>query len=341
MNWYLRKQDQTVYGPVSLDTLASWAASGRIMPDDELSADQKKWQLAPDVAALHMEWVLDLGEGERFGPLHVLALAELARDGSVLPGQLVQHTTDQSTCTLAEAVLPALLAQPAKTTPPPVAAPAPAADPELPRLREALAAAEARIAELERPRPPVLDPELTRLREALVTAELRIVELERPRAPVMDADTPRLREALATAEARVRELESKALQPVNIQLADGTVDGATLLQSYRELSQNYDRLLTQLNDKSQELARTVEAHARVTKDLETQLTSAHETALTERREIDDLRVRMAELEKTHLDVVRAYRDLNDRYIRLRQQQNETGTSAPPPRPADKPKVRLV
>lgn len=341
MNWYLRKQDQTIYGPVSEDTLASWAATGRVLPDDEVSADQKKWKPAPQLAALNMEWVLDLGEGERFGPLHVLALAELARDGSVLPGQLVQHTTDQSTCTLAEAVLPAILAQPTRTTASPAAAPVVAADPEVPRLREALAVAEARIAELERPRPPVVDPELTRLREALNAAETRIAELAQPRPALADPEVPRLREALAAAEARVRELEGKALQPVDIQLADGTVDGATLLQSYRELSQNYDRLLGQLNDKSQELARTVEAHARVTKDLETQLTSAHETALTERREIDDLRVRMAELEKTHMDVVRAYRDLNDRYIRLRQQQNETGTSAPPPRPADKPKVRLV
>ena len=50
---------------------------------------------------------------------------------------------------------------------------------------------------------------------------------------------------------------------------------------------------------------------------------------------------MVELEQAHVEIVRAYRDLNDRYIRLRQVQSDAGPAAIPPSPSDKPKIRLV
>ena len=58
--------------------------------------------------------------------------------------------------------------------------------------------------------------------------------------------------------------------------------------------------------------------------------------------------RLAKIEQTHADIVRAYRELNDRHIRLRQQTEgqqapATGDAAAPPKGGrpDKPKVRLV
>lgn len=329
MNWYLRKADKAVYGPVTLDQLMAWAASGRIVPSDEVSRDQQTWQAAPTLPELRMEWLLDLGDGERFGPVHVMALAELARDGTAPPHQAVQHVSNGTVCTVAEAVLPALLAQ---TT-------AEAVD-QVAQARAALSQAQAHILALEN-RPPTPDPELTSLRAALTRAEKRIAELEQAARPAADSEIQRLQKELERATARISELQAKGNTLDKIQMADGTVDAVTLLQSYRELSHNYDRLLGKLNDKSDELAAAEVAHARVIKDLNLQLDSAHEVAQKVRSELEESRARLTALEHTHVDVVRSYRDLNDRYIRLRQLQTDASGAAATPPPPEKSKVRLV
>lgn len=390
MSWYLRKSDKSIYGPVEHATLCAWAASGRIVPDDEVSEDQQHWQPAPSLSALKMDWVLDLGGGETFGPLHALALAELVRDGSVGPDQPVRHRADDIRCTLAEAVLPSLLQQPATPAVKPegeiarlqealsaaeqrlselaqpraaiddpevprlrdelaaarqriaeLEQPKPLAeDPEVPRLQEALAQAQARITELEKPAIPVEDPAVPRLRDELAAARQRIAELEQPRPPAEDPELSRLRDALANAESRVKELEAKPAESP-ARLTEDNLISSALMQSYHKLSRNYDRLLVQMNEKSQELAQAIEAHARTTQELEARLTSTQESASADRRALDEARVRMMELEKTHLELVRSYRAMNDRYIRLRQQQSESGAAAPPPTAETKPKVRLV
>ena len=303
MNWYLRKQDQTIYGPVALAALQDWARWGRVQPDDEVSPDRQVWQRAPALPDLQMEWLIDLGDGERFGPVHVLALAELVREGSVPADVWVQHVSDGRISQLAAVALPAVLA-----VPPPV---------------------------------PPPDPELARLRAALQDSDARIVELVKQAALPPDDEAPRLRQALAKAEERIAELETKCQAVAKVEMADGPVDTATLLQSFRELSQNYDRLLGKLNTKSEELSAALESHARATKDLKTQLATAQDNAQKDRRETDALRVRYVELEQAHVEVVRAYRDLNDRYIRLRQQQADNGGPTPPPPAAEKNKIRLV
>jgi predicted nucleic acid-binding Zn-ribbon protein len=329
MNWYLRKEDKAIYGPVTLEMLKAWAASGRIVPGDEVSTDQQQWQPASAVSELGMEWWLDMGDGERFGPVHVMALAELVRDGTAPLHQAVQHASQGTVCTVAEAIAPALLANTS-----------PEAVDETAHLRAALSKAEAQIHALEHRPPPPPDPELISLRAALTRAEARIVELEKEAGAEARAEQQRLQHELAQARAQIFELEAKGQTLDKIQMADGTVDAATLLQSYRELSHNYDRLLGKLNDKSDELAAAEQSHARVVKDLNLQLDSAHESAHKDRRDLDEARARLAALEHTHVDVVRSYRDLNDRYIRLRQQQSETGAPAAPI-PAEKSKVRLV
>lgn len=371
MNWYLRKSDSTVYGPVEESTLATWAASGRILPDDEVSPDQKAWQPAPSLTSLHMEWMLELGDGDRFGPLHVLALTELVRDETVLPSQPVTNTVQLNSCSLGEAVLPALLAIGPPVPPedpelprlrealgkaearirdlesrPPPAPPQP--DPELPRLRGALAKAEARIRDLESRPPPTPtppDPEIPRLREALSKAEAHIRELELRPPPTLppDPELPRLREDLGKAEARIRELESppSPAPPANVPSNSQSADFETHLKAYRTLSHNYDRLLEQLNGKASELAHVLEMHATAKTDLENQLAQARALALHAQNDAESARQNMLKGEQDHLDVIKSYRDLNDRYIRLRQEYAAATPAASAPKPSDKPAVRLV
>ena len=388
MSWYLRKSDQSVYGPVPEGNLCAWAAHGQVSPEDEISRDQQTWQPAPELAALQMDWLIEAGPEETFGPIHVLALAELVRDGSLTADQRVRHKSGQPEGTLAEIVLPALLdikPSPELQASPevlrlqqeletarqriagleqqvqhPVEDPQVArlqlalaearqrvvemelarsgeADPQVARLQEELSSARQRIAELEQAAStPAENPELPRLQLALAAAEQRIVDLETRAAPAADPELPRLRDALSAAEARIHELEERPAPAAPAPPADNG-----LMDSYRELSANYDRLLNQLDEKSQELTQTIEANNRVIRDMESRMTGALEAATVDRAAADGVRLRLAELEQTHRDLVRSYRDLNDRYIRLRQQQKESGVLAPAPAPTPKSPVRLV
>ncbi len=83
--WYLKLDDGSVIGPTEDSALHAWACQCRIGPDHELSRDKQTWVRARDVAALQMEWMVNLADGTAFGPLNVLAVAHLLGDGSVLP----------------------------------------------------------------------------------------------------------------------------------------------------------------------------------------------------------------------------------------------------------------
>jgi hypothetical protein len=89
--WHLRLDDGSVYGPVTLGTLRDWAAACRIGPTHEVSDDGVRWQPAGDVAALGMQWLLELPGGERVGPLPAAAVAEMVGDGQVAGAVTAVH----------------------------------------------------------------------------------------------------------------------------------------------------------------------------------------------------------------------------------------------------------
>jgi len=116
MNWHLKKADsETVYGPVDEKSLEAWAADGRISPFDMVSSDQKDWKPAPQVDALKMEWTVELDDGRRFGPLHVLAFRELVRAGELKPEAKARSSKTGQTDTVAAVLLPFLLGAAEKT----------------------------------------------------------------------------------------------------------------------------------------------------------------------------------------------------------------------------------
>jgi len=90
-SWLLRKPDGSTYGPVDLDTLKQWAGTGRVAPEDHVSADGKEWVPATELPALEMRWEVLLEGGGRYGPLNILAVGELLLDGSVSEHDMVQE----------------------------------------------------------------------------------------------------------------------------------------------------------------------------------------------------------------------------------------------------------
>lgn len=109
--WHLKKADGSIFGPVEEGELREWAADGRVAPDDEVSEDREHWQPASDLSGLDMLWSVEIGEGDSFGPINILAAAELIRDGAILPGATARHQKSGQTMTAQEALVSALMGE--------------------------------------------------------------------------------------------------------------------------------------------------------------------------------------------------------------------------------------
>jgi len=98
MIWRVRKApDNSIYGPVDLDTLKEWANSAQIAPDDMVDASDEKWRAAPEIDFLEMLWLVKLQGGEIYGPTTVGTLREFINEGLVTEKTLATHgKTNQS-----------------------------------------------------------------------------------------------------------------------------------------------------------------------------------------------------------------------------------------------------
>ncbi len=111
--WYLRKLDGTVYGPVALEELSHWASDGRIEPTDSVSSDQVNWLDVSQQSELEMDWTIQLPEGEVYGPVHRMYLAELILEGDIPPEISVRNVRSDDTSTACMVALKALARRPA------------------------------------------------------------------------------------------------------------------------------------------------------------------------------------------------------------------------------------
>ena len=81
--WFVRTEDGRVYGPVGLQSLVQWAKDGRIEPTSFVSSDRMSWIPAPRKAELGMAWLVEIKQGEVYGPFARSVVSRLFSDGSV------------------------------------------------------------------------------------------------------------------------------------------------------------------------------------------------------------------------------------------------------------------
>ena len=84
-DWFVRMRNGTIFGPINTKGLVHWACDGRVMPDDEISADRIAWQPARDLPALGMDTMIELPDGTFMGPFNEKAIDPLAREGKIPP----------------------------------------------------------------------------------------------------------------------------------------------------------------------------------------------------------------------------------------------------------------
>lgn len=315
MNWYLRKGDDTVYGPVDDTALLRWAAEGRVAPEDHVSKDRELWSPAHEHPGLQMDWLIDLEDGSRYGPLHLSAIRELVADGSLTTQPRLTHKTTGAVHSLEEAL--AALEEP-------VARPA-------------------RIEEAQPLSPDTAIPARAEWREIAESKDFFERESNKWRKMYEDEHASSRREENTlnerVNEMRKNELASRlAIEQMQRKLAhiegnyktlkqtvesnstdDNTTQLVALMESYQEMSLQFDTLMQQLTSKSQEIQALIQSRAETEKRAEEQIKQMEDIVRRERAEADSARSRVAEMEEDHLNLGKAYRDLNERFIRMREQ----------------------
>ena len=80
--WYLRKShDGSEFGPIPFDQVRRWAAEAQIAPLDRVSTDGRTWLKAPMVPELAMDYLIEVGDDQYYGPTTVGALQEFLKAG--------------------------------------------------------------------------------------------------------------------------------------------------------------------------------------------------------------------------------------------------------------------
>ncbi len=371
-SWYLRKSDGAEYGPADIDALRQWAEDGRIAPEDELSEDRANWVTAPSVAGLEMDFEILLDNGDTYGPLHVLALRELITDGSITLDTPIRHITSQETKSAAERLLyvfsrrhmhllarieeladenQGLARQAAEVSEEKISL-----QEQMNELSQQVATLEKRLAEAPTPPPKGKEPQASSTvlgrDDSLKDAQKWKVLYEAEHTQRLEAEEKlaeenrELRHQLHEAQSARDRLSYRATQlEKNVEQLQGTLDGTgmgdstmptAVMESYQQLSDNYDSLLEQLREKTDELNTLREDRDAVEQEAGTRVRQLEDRLHREREESDKTRRRLEELESTHIQIVRSFRELNDRYIRLRQQAPASPAQNTPKPPASSP-----
>ncbi len=93
--WYLRKShDGSLFGPVPLEQLRQWAADAQISPLDRVSTDEVAWLKAPMVPELAMDYLVEVGPDQYYGPTTLGALREFLVAGEITADATVTNCKD-------------------------------------------------------------------------------------------------------------------------------------------------------------------------------------------------------------------------------------------------------
>jgi hypothetical protein len=89
-NWFLRISSGTIFGPVSMQGLVTWAEQGQVQAGNEVSRDRKQWQAAESLPELNISWYIEDADQQLIGPFHKrVAETIIAKGAGTGEGRLV------------------------------------------------------------------------------------------------------------------------------------------------------------------------------------------------------------------------------------------------------------
>ncbi len=108
--WYIRKaSDGSLFGPITFKQLQQWAADAQVSPLDRVSNDQHNWIKAPMVPELQMDYLVEVGDEQYYGPTTIGAIAEFIAAGEIGAETTVTNCKDASHMRVRDLLSPAQL----------------------------------------------------------------------------------------------------------------------------------------------------------------------------------------------------------------------------------------
>ncbi len=97
---FLRLDEETIYGPISMKELCVWSVECRISPDHEISKDKETWIKAATIKELGMKWMVQIADSSMYGPINIFAVKSLLADGVALKGGKLANVVTQQESSL-------------------------------------------------------------------------------------------------------------------------------------------------------------------------------------------------------------------------------------------------
>ncbi len=345
MEWFVKKEDGSSFGPIEMTELREWAAEGRVAPEDQISVDQNNWSPSHENRELHMDWTIEFEDGSTYGPIHLLAFADFIDEGVIGLDSEIKNVRHDVSYALGEVLLPALVrsninlkaiiddikSAPVSPREEPEQAPAPD------RL-ETVGAPEADQPE-ELDKPSATIKEIAKEHKRSEKWE-KLYSEETEKAEEREAElNNRLREQKNQILELTTELDEVKSKLHNFEKMQGEIEKIEklsesegdnkfealknnyrqLLESYNQISLQYDQVTNHLDEQSREIEDLREAKSSIQSSADRRIRESLDEVQREREEADKAKAKLSNIEKEHKDLLKAYRDMNDQMIRLRQQ----------------------
>ena len=102
-SWYLQKhEDETLFGPITLDQLKQWAIDAQVSPLDKVSQDGTTWVKAPMIPELEMDYLVEVSPDQYYGPTTFGAIREFLQMGEIHAETEITNCRDGTKAALKE-----------------------------------------------------------------------------------------------------------------------------------------------------------------------------------------------------------------------------------------------
>lgn len=284
--YYLKTPDGTVYGPVDIATLCTWATDARVIPGCVLSVDRTNWVSVDQHPELRLNWSVQFDDGTAYGPLNLLAIWILALEESIPKGVALVERETHRRVVLNDSLYPLLVAECRQVLTGCGRLMADAIGNLAGDRKSAVSALADREARLEELKAKLEQSELE------ITGAKSALEREKARSAALTAgpdpaEVAALQADLETARLTLADRESQ-LGSLKFKLAQTESDLAVNLKLVSETQRHLSE--------SENSGARFEAHAREVETLRANLVTARMTLTERESQLDAVRMKLGETE---------------------------------------------
>jgi hypothetical protein len=322
MPYYYKDQDQ-VFGPAELEMLYTWAQQGELSPQLPIAKDDPEgvYKPAAEWPELEMEWEVT-SEERVYGPLHVEAVIAFLENETFAPGDQARERATGETYEVIDLSCAVLMQQNEA-------------------LREALESTpsqgEEHAAYTDIPHNKREWQDTLKQRDELAKEAVKWKKFYEDLGNRNERNVKQLNDQLDTLKAderiasdRIRNLEKqrRVLEERNLEIQESALTGSstsnddalellTLKRAYNDLSDKLENVLDQLTVRTEQLEKIYAQRDELELTVRHKEEELQQTIREEREENHRIRRQHMDLENLHAELLRSFRELNDKMVQMR------------------------